>query len=469
MEESGIDPGSLTQGEFLRTAPGLAARLDRLPAGRWHLLLMWLLGSVLFCANIDMYVSGGILASSIESGWSTVDANVLFVSSMAAGYLAGALIAGSIADRYGRRRGLLLISLVFIAATYAASLAVSMVELMIVRCFMGVGLGATLSVAYGSFGEYLPPSHRGRYSAWIGLIANFSPPLGALLNITVIPSYGWQPVFFSIGLAGTAAWLAVYRWFPESPRWLASRGRFDEADTIVSRAERVYAAAGFELAQIEREDCREIVDVPSGWRFLFKGRMLKRTVTVCCALFAMNAMVYAITTWLPTMMVLEGRDASISTGMTFVMLIGAPFGIFLLGIFADKHSRRHGLALLLIAIATAAFLWSYIPGDCAIPMMLAGFAICSAVYYYALLACSIYAGEVFPTRLRIKGVGFASAFGRLALIGGSFQISSSLQVQGIPSVFGEIAAVLFVAAAIVEFCGIETKGRPLEDIESDLE
>lgn len=183
---------SSTEKQAIRISyPGIAARLDRLPSGTWHRKVMFLFGGVVFCDCLDMYVGGGILAQLLQNGWSTVDLNAVFASITMIGYLLGALFAGYLGDRFGRRKSLLFSTMLFSVMTFLAAFAPTMETLIVMRGLMGVGLGGALPGSYGALSEYTPPLVRGRYASWLGLIGNFSPPLGALLTVLVIPIFGW--------------------------------------------------------------------------------------------------------------------------------------------------------------------------------------------------------------------------------------------------------------------------------------
>lgn len=240
---------SSTEKQAIRISyPGIAARLDRLPSGTWHRKVMFLFGGVVFCDCLDMYVGGGILAQLLQNGWSTVDLNAVFASITMIGYLLGALFAGYLGDRFGRRKSLLFSTMLFSVMTFLAAFAPTMETLIVMRGLMGVGLGGALPGSYGALSEYTPPLVRGRYASWLGLIGNFSPPLGALLTVLVIPIFGWQAIFIGISLISLLAWLILWRYLPESPRWLASKGRCAEArDRIVSRTQ--LSAAGHRIAR----------------------------------------------------------------------------------------------------------------------------------------------------------------------------------------------------------------------------
>lgn len=458
-------------GELRKSLHGVAARLDRLPIGSWHWKLLWLVGGAMFLDNLDMYIGGGLIASLLADGWSTVELNGWFQTITMTGYLIGALIAGLVGDLLGRKKALLTFMAIFIGATFVAGFAPNMEMLICARGLMGIGLGAFIPCGYGPFGEFIPPQKRSKYSSYVGLIANFSPPLGAALTMVVIPLFGWRTIFFGISALGIIVWLLLLKFMPESPRWLASKGRLDEADAIVSAAEEGYAKRGVVLPEISPEEVEKIraefekepVELP--YRALFSKKLIKRTITASAALMAMNVIVYTITTWTPTVFVLQGINTTSSIFMTFVMLLGAPFGIFLLSVFGNKHPRKAGMIVTLLLLAVAGPIWSMQTDP--IVIMATGFVLCTICYYYALLACSVYLGEAFPTQIRTRGSGFSNAMGRIASISTPSIVAYFLMSSGVVSVYIFVAACMVVFALIIGICGVETRDKSLEEINDE--
>ncbi|MEF2655723.1 MAG: MFS transporter [Eggerthellaceae bacterium] len=451
---------------------GIAARLDRLPVGTWQRRIVVIFGGAIFCDCLDQYVGGGIIAQLLKDGWSTADLNATFISMTMLGYLIGALMSGYLADHFGRRKGLLINILIFCIATFAAAFVPNMEALIAMRFLMGIGLGAALPGSYGALGEFTPPSVRGKYAGYIGLIGNFSPPLGALCTMILLPIVGWRPIFIGIGVLSVIIWVVMWKYMPESPRWLASQGRNDEADAIVTAAEKSFTAKGIELEPINEEIVAErAVDDEVKqllWSALFRKGAIRRTATMCCALFAMNVAIYTISGWTPSIFVLKGMDVSMSIGITVVMLIGAPVGIWILSMLADKFDRKPALVVTLVATAVCGYLWSLVPVDNIPVIMAVGFVLCALVYYYALLACSVYIGEIFPTELRIRGAGFANAVGRVGAVLSPYWVAALLQSAGVEMVYLVNGGICIVVAIILAIFGVETRNKTLEEINDSI-
>ena len=466
---------ALDRAELNKTTHGIAARIDRMPVGRWQKKLMWLFGGAIFIDSLDNYVGGGILAQLVSEGWSTIDQNSLFVSMTMFGYLIGSFLSGYLGDRFGRRKALLINVMIFTVATFFAAFAPSMNVLIAARFLMGIGLGATMPGCYAAFPEYLTPKIRGKYSGYIGLIGNVSPPIGALLTMLIIPVVGWRPIFILISIVALGIWFLIFKFLDESPRWYTSKGRYEEADAKLTEVENAYRSRGIEVPELTdeqleevrkaNEEMNEVVDLP--WRALFGKKMIRRTITVSVGLMAMNLVVQTITNWTPTLFVMQGVDVGKSLYMTVIMLIGCPVGVLIESLLVDKHPRKWGMVILLIAIAIAGFAWSQQTDPTIV--MVVGFILCALTYYYALVACSAYLGEVFPTELRLRGGGFANAMGRVAAIVSPSIIAGCFAAANpAGAVYTFIGITLFVMALIIAICGVETRGQTLEKINDEV-
>lgn len=453
--------------DYVKGYHGVAARLDRLPVGGWHRKMVFLFSCCIFCDGLDTFVGGGIIAGLLESGWSTVELNGAFSSLTMVGYLIGCLMSGWLGDHLGRRRGLLINLTIFAIATFAGGFAPNMETLCVLRLVMGIGLGAAIPGSYGIQGEFIPPSKRAKYSSLVGAFGNFAPPLGSFLVMTCVPIVGWRPIFWGIGILTACVVFLVWKLMPESPRWLAQQGRNDEADAIVSKVEKTFTDRGVSLEPITQEQVAEHAAADAGvqlpYSALFKKNALKRLIAISAALFGMNIIIPTITNWTPTIFVLQGLSSTFSVAISFVMLIGAPVGIFILSALADKHPRKGGLIVTLLLVAACGYLWSLVPVDQVYVIMGVGFVLCCLAYYYSLLACSVYIGEIFPTELRARGSGLANAIGRISAIFSPIWIAYLLNTSGAASVYLVNGAILVVVAVIIGILGVETRGKTLEE------
>ncbi len=194
--------------------------------------MLWLIGAGMFFDSFDIYLAGSVLGQLVHNGWSTIPLNARFISATFIGMLIGAACAGVLGDRYGRKFTYQFNLGIFGIASFAAAAAPSMGWLIAARFVGGLGLGAEIVVGYGMLIEFVPPSHRGRWAALLSLVTNFGLFASTLIGWIVIPTLGWRAMFIIAGF-GAVLVLWLRRTMPESPRWLAVKGRTAEADGIL--------------------------------------------------------------------------------------------------------------------------------------------------------------------------------------------------------------------------------------------
>jgi putative MFS transporter len=164
------------------------ARLDRLPVGAFHYRIFWLVGAGMFFDGYDLYVAGGVLASTIQSKFSTLPQNLQFISLTFVGMTIGALVTGFLGDRFGRRFTYQVNLLVFGLASLAAAFAQDMNQLILCRFVQGLGLGAEIVVGYSTLTEFVPPQSRGRWLSFMAFMVVAGFPATALLSYFIIPA-----------------------------------------------------------------------------------------------------------------------------------------------------------------------------------------------------------------------------------------------------------------------------------------
>ena len=294
------------------------------------------------------------------------------------------------------------------------------------------------------------------------------------MNMIVLPMLGWRPVFVICGILGTAVVIACFFFLEESPRWLAMKGRTDEANKICcefeASAEKVTGSKLEPVTQEEiqrRVDEGEVKELP--WAFLFKKKMLARTLTAMLLCFTMNVLVYTIISWTPSILKANGFDVHLATTMTVVMQLGIPVGVGALTFYVEKVNRKTILIVTYVLVAILGPIWAMLPTDQPALVMFFGFLICVCTFTNSVTTSAIYLSEPFPTACRIRGAGVANAFGRLGGILSpmwiAFFMTTTLGTTGCYIINSALA--IFTAIWLAIF-GVETRGRTLEDITKGL-
>ncbi|VEA54757.1 membrane transport protein [Salmonella enterica subsp. enterica] len=184
----------------------IGARLDRLPLSRFHFRIFGIISFGLLLTGFLSYSGNVVLAKLINNGWSNNYLNAAFTSALMLGYFIGSLTGGFIGDYLGRRKAFRInLLLVGISAT-AAAFVPNMYWLIFFRCLMGTGMGALIMVGYASFTEFIPPVVRGKWSARLSFVGNWSPMLSAGIGVVVIAFLSWRMMFLLGGIGMLLAW-----------------------------------------------------------------------------------------------------------------------------------------------------------------------------------------------------------------------------------------------------------------------
>ena len=452
---------------------GIAARLDRMPITGFHKKILWLLAGITFCDSVDMAVGGPIGNVLQAEGWMTLEQFAFFNSITMVGYLFGGLMAGALSDGIGRKKAVLICGSIFTVFCFVAAGSPDATFLTGCRFFMGMGLGAAFPAGYSALTEFTPPHKRGKYQSYVGLIANCGTLVASAMNMVVLPMLGWRPVFIICGILGTLVVVCCFIFLEESPRWLAMKGRTEEADKVCRDFEASAEKAGNKLEPVTAEEIQrrvdegEVKELP--WSFLAKKKMLPRTLTAMLLCFTMNVLVYTIISWTPSILKANGFDVHLATTMTVVMQLGIPVGVGALTFYVEKVNRKTILIVTYILVAILGPIWASLPTDQPELVMFFGFLICVCTFTNSVTTSAIYLSEPFPTACRIRGAGVANAFGRLGGILSpmwiAFFMSTSMGTMGCYAINSALA--IFTAIWLAIF-GIETRGRTLEEITKGL-
>ncbi|MCU6183401.1 MFS transporter [Citrobacter cronae] len=442
----------------------IGARLDRLPLSRFHFRIFGIISFSLLVTGFLSYSGNVVLAKLVSTGWSNNYLNAAFTSALMFGYFVGSLTGGFIGDYLGRRKAFRINLLIVGVSACAATFVPNMYWLIFFRCLMGIGMGALIMVGYASFTEFIPPAVRGKWSARLSFVGNWSPMLSAAVGVVVIAWLSWRVMFLLGGATMLLAWYLSGKYFIESPRWLAGKGQRSEAEKHLILVEsQIETEKNITLPSCQSQCLAVHCGVESGsfW-LLFKGPMLRCTLVAITVLIAMNISLYTITVWIPTIFVNSGIDVTKSIFMTAIIMIGAPVGIFIAAMIIDRFPRRLFGSFLLVIIALLGYFYSIQTEEWAI--LSYGLVMIFFLYMYVCFASAVYVPELWPTHLRLRGSGFVNAVGRIVAVFTPYGVAILLTRYGSTTVF-IVLGVLLVLCALIMLCfGIETRKVSLEEI-----
>jgi putative MFS transporter len=440
-----------------------AARLDRLPLGPFHRRVLRLVGMGMFFDSFDMAMMAGVLAALISGGVSNMSLNAAFISATFIGLTIGAVTAGLIGDRLGRRFAYQFNLLIFGSMCLVASIAPSMSWLIVIRGIMGIGLGAEFVVGYGMISEFVPPRSRGRYTALLNLISSSGVFVVSMIGLVVIPHLGWRAMFVIGGVGALWVWW-LRRKLPESPRWLESMGRNEEAEQVLQRIEQD-AAIGGALPPVRVAPAVIPRKVPIS--VLFSPTVVRRTLLAMAVNVTCLVGSYSFTAWIPSFFVKQGFSVTRSLGFNAAMTAGTLAGPAIAVFLADRIGRRRGIMLAGIACAVIGSIYPFLATP--VPIMFCGFLLVSSMSLFLALGLGGYTPELFPTEYRFRGSGIAQMTGRAALIATPYAVVPLFANYGIAGVVGTISGMYLTLVVLIAFAGIETNQRSLESLAPESE
>jgi MFS family permease len=463
----------------------IPARLDRLPWGRFHTLVVVALGVTWILDGLEVTLAGAIspaLKQSAALQFSNADVGLAGTAYLA-GAVVGALFFGWLTDRLGRKRLFFITLSVYLVATAATALSWNVWSFALFRFLTGAGIGGEYTAINSTIQELVPARYRG----WTDLVINGSFWVGAaigaigsivLLDPAVIdPDLGWRLAF----LIGAALGLIIFvmrLWIPESPRWLMIHGRPDEAEAILARIDAAFTARGhrFDDARLPRirltarrfTPIREVADT------LFRaqrGRTLVGLVLMAAQAFFYNAIFF---TYALVLTDFYGIAADHVGWYILPFAAGNFLGPVLLGRLFDTVGRRPMIALTYalsgILLAGSGYLFAIgilsAAGQTVAWMVIFFFASAAASSAYLTVS------ETFPLEIRALAIAFFYAVGTgIGGMGGPLLFGWLIDTGSRWSVFGGylLGAVLMIAAALVAArYAVAAERKPLEAVARPL-
>ncbi|QQX89182.1 MFS transporter (plasmid) [Cupriavidus necator] len=443
---------------------GIAARIERLPANRMHMRARILIGIATFFDGFDAIAIAAALPLLIAK-WSLSPAQVgMMISAGAIGALIGAFVFPAAADRYGRVRAVAWSSAIIGLATLVSPSAPTFEIFMFLRVLQGIGLGGEVPIAATYINEITSARNRGRFVLLYELIFPIGLLVSSGIGAWLVPRYGWEVMYY-IGAAPLLLYLILGRLAPESPRWLAEKGRLKDADAALRRFEACargplapVTMAATELEAPSMHPRRRLAD-------LLSAPYRRRTVAVWFLWITCGFLQYGLTTWLPTIY-RQVYHAPLQLSLNLALgasLLGV-VGSLVCALIVDRVGRK--------PVVYVSFVM------CALSLLMAGMFHDSSLYVVAtfcamafgfmasgFITAYVYTPELYPTSIRAVGCGVASAWLKGASIISPMILATLLQGGRLETAFYLFAAVPFLAAVVVAAIGVETTGKSLESLE----
>jgi putative MFS transporter len=457
----------------------VAARLDRLPVGRFHQRFLVLIALGAWFDYYDNFVAAtlavalpaaGVLPPTQKGEW--ISAVGLFMAALPLGMFLGTIFLGMASDYIGRRFGFIAMLLLYSLATLAggagyyplaltAGASTGLILLLVTRFLAGAGIGAENVILDAYVSELMPYQVRGRSVALTHAVAFTAVPVAALLGRLLAPEeapYGWW-LLLVIGSLG-----ALFTWYfrrrlPESPRWLAAVGRADEAAATLARIEKaVEQETGQPLPPAATPAPTPSRRVP--FRAIWSRPYRGRTLLLMAFQLLQTVGYYGFMHWLPTLLIAKGMAYNHALTVQFLANLLAPVGPLIAVWSSERWERKRLIVTLTLALAAALLAFGLI-WDEIVLAVLAGLIVVGCNWFSAVFHA--YQAELFPTEARATGIGFTYAWSRASMVGISFLMPGLIQTS-LRSAFGLMCVAFLGVALTIGRFGPRTNRRTLEEI-----
>jgi MFS transporter, putative metabolite:H+ symporter len=462
QSRTGIGARNIMAESTTRSAQAVAARLERLPYSRWHITVTSFLGVAIFFDGFDALSTAYVLPVLIRE-WHIAPQSIGGLISIAnLGQALGALFFGWLAERIGRVPTARITIALYAVMSLACAFTSNYQELFWCRFIEGIGLGGEIPVASTYISEILRADRRGGSFLSYQIIFPVGLLGAGIAGAVVVPTLGWQWMFI-IGAVPALISLVLRRYCPESPRWLAQKGRLDEAEKVLEEIERKVSRNG-------RDPLPPVVPIETPalgtrtrWQELFQGQYRMRTFVVWVLWAATYLVSQGMQSWIPTLY-REVYHLTLQQSLNYAVAapVGTVVGALLCAILIDRTGRRLWFigAYLLLA-AGLLQLW-LVGAQTAFGMML-GYGFCTLWTGSVSMSIFLYTAEIYPTRMRALGISWATFWLRLAATVGPLLVGFVLPAYGIGGVFFLFSMITFIGLAAALLM-TETTRRVLEEV-----
>ncbi|MBV9505968.1 MAG: MFS transporter [Acidobacteriia bacterium] len=443
----------------------LLARMEEAPATLWRAKCRVVMGSATFFDAFSA-LSLAFALPVLTSLWHLSSRQAgLLISIAYVGQLLGAFLFTWIAEKFGRIPSGTIAVAIMAVMSLGCCFANGFTPLLVCRLVQGIGIGGEMPVAAAYISELSQARGRGRFFLLYEIIFPVGLMAAGQVGALLVPAFGWKAIFVAAGIPGLIVALLLAN-LPESPRWLISKGRFDEAEAIVRQMETGDGARGLR-SRAPVTDVAGLDAPPSAgqtrWSEPLSPFYRKRTLIVwslwACAYFVANG----LNNWMPSLYTSvyhlglrqSLRAASMTNVSQVVLVLISAFTI-------DRIGRRIWTGACFVGCGVLLAILGITGAHTALAVMIFG-TLSYGVLGSANAVLYLYTPEVYPTRMRAIGTGLATAWLRIASATGPILVGLMVDHGGIATVFLVFAGVSALGA-LASIGMIETRHKRLETI-----
>lgn len=389
--------------------------------------LLWVAGLGWLFDAMDVGILAFVIAA-LHEDWGLTSSQMGWIGSVnSIGMAVGAFVFGIYADRVGRKKIFIITLLLFSIASGISAFTTTLAAFLILRFFVGMGLGGELPVASTLVSESVPAKERGRVVVLLESFWAAGWLVAAVISYFIIPEYGWR---IALLLTALPAFYALYLRInlPDSPQFSAKKNVLRSVSTNIKE--------------------------------VWSKKYRRPTLMLWIVWFTVVFSYYGMFLWLPSVMVLKGFTLIQSFQYVLIMTLAQLPGYFSAAWLIERIGRKFVLVTYLIGTAASALAFGNAE---TITLLIVAGAFLSFFNLGAWGALYAYSPEQYPTVIRGTGTGMAASFGRIGGVLGPLLVGSMLTADiGINIIFGIFCISILIGAMAVAFLGTETKQMELE-------
>ncbi|MGN5535167.1 MFS transporter [Acinetobacter sp. Lyrl_1] len=426
-------------------------------------VLFWCLMIIIF-DGYDLVIYGVALPLLMQE-WalSAVQAGLL-ASTALFGMMFGAMTFGTLSDKLGRKKTIMICVAIFSGFTFLGAFATNPVEFGILRFLAGLGIGGVMPNVVALMTEYAPKRIRSTLVALMFSGYAIGGMTSALLGAWLVPQFGWKIMFY-IAIIPLVALPLIWKFLPESLMYLTNKKELEQTRNIVQKISPTQQLNGdteFVLNEVIKGDEAPV-------KALFQQGRTFSTFMFWVAFFMCLLMVYALGSWLPKLMIQAGYSLGASMIFLFALNIGGMIGAIGGGALADRFHIKKVLTIMFICGAAALILLGFNSPQIVLYTLI---AVAGAATIGSQILLYTFVAQYYPSTVRSTGMGWASGIGRIGAIVGPV-LTGALLTMNLPHQMNFFAiAIPGVIAALAIFMvnlktSVEAKAAAEPTVESN--